>query len=66
MYKTIMENISNVGVFPVISLLIFFAVFMGMLWWVAKMDKRHTDHMGQLPLETGAHVNIEGEGNHGN
>lgn len=66
MYKTIMENISNVGVFPIISLLIFFAVFLGMLWWVSKMDRRYTDRMGHLPLESGTHVNIDGEGNHGN
>ena len=65
MYKTIMESISGVGIFPVISLLIFFGVFLGMLFWVWKMDKHHINHMGHLPLESDTAINIEGEGNHG-
>ena len=66
MYKTIMEGIEGVGIYPIISLILFFGVFTGMLWWVFKMDRHHIDHMGQLPLESDASINFEGDGNHGN
>lgn len=70
MYKAIMESMGGVSIYPVISLLIFFGLFLGVVYWIVKMDKHHVQHMGNLPLEPGSdaphYLDIEGEGNHGN
>jgi hypothetical protein len=51
MYKHVLERIEEIAVWPVISLIIFFAFFMGLIWWVAKLDKNHVDHMKSLTGE---------------
>ncbi len=50
MYKNILQNIENIQVWPVISFVIFFLFFIGLLWWVLTVDKNYIDEMGQLPL----------------
>ncbi len=53
MFKELFLN-SDVLNLPVISMLIFLAVFVGMLFWVlAKKRKPHYDHMAALPLDDG-------------
>ena len=54
MYKHVLERIEEIAVWPIISLIIFFAFFVGLIWWVVKMDKSHVDHMKSL---TGEDVN---------
>jgi cytochrome c oxidase cbb3-type subunit IV len=45
-----METISGVEIYPIVSFLIFFLFFLGMLWYVVKMRKTHVEKMGNLPL----------------
>lgn len=53
MYRQILESIENIGVWPAISLVIFFLFFIGILVKVFLIDKKHIREMEQLPLEDG-------------
>lgn len=52
MYKNVLENMAGVDVYPVISLIIFFLFFIGVILWVMKADKSYINKMGSLPLES--------------
>lgn len=49
--KHTMETIDGIAIFPVVSFVIFFTFFVGLLWWVAKTDKKYVNHLENLPLE---------------
>jgi hypothetical protein len=51
MIKSILEHIGGVGVYGVLSICIFFAFFVGVLFWAARLKKPHLDSMSTLPLE---------------
>jgi len=46
-----METIGGIEIFPIISLVIFFLFFMGLLVWVITTKKQYVDYMEKLPLE---------------
>jgi cbb3-type cytochrome oxidase subunit 3 len=46
-----METIAGVAVYPVLSLLIFFAFFVGLGIWVFSYKKEKIDEMSQIPLK---------------
>jgi cytochrome c oxidase cbb3-type subunit 4 len=45
-----METIAGVAVYPILSLLIFFAFFVGLGIWVFSYNKEKIDEMSQIPL----------------
>ena len=47
-----MDTIAGIGIYPVISFLLFFGFFIAMLLWVRKVSRTHIDHMAALPLAT--------------
>jgi hypothetical protein len=47
-----METIANIEVFPLISLVIFFSFFVGLLVYVTRLSKEQVETMGALPLDT--------------
>ena len=49
--KQNLETIDGVAIYPIISLVIFFTVFVGMLYLVFKMKKTKLDQLEKLPLE---------------
>jgi cytochrome c oxidase cbb3-type subunit IV len=49
-YKEVLTNTANIGVWPVISFVIFFTFFIGLLWWVFWVDKKYVERMANLPL----------------
>ena len=51
MYKNVLQSIEGVGIFPIISMLIFFSIFMSAIVWFFKADKEHLQRMAELPLE---------------
>jgi len=51
MYKEILTGIGGIHVFPVISLVLFVAVFTVMLVRVAMMDRARTAQLAGLPLQ---------------
>jgi hypothetical protein len=51
MYKEVLRAIVGIEVFPVLSLLIFLAVFVVMLVWVFRMDRARLATYAHLPLD---------------
>ncbi|HAT80047.1 MAG TPA: CcoQ/FixQ family Cbb3-type cytochrome c oxidase assembly chaperone [Flavobacterium sp.] len=45
-----METISGVEIFPILSLIIFFAFFVGLGVWVFSYKKEKITEMSQIPL----------------
>jgi len=60
MLKFIKHNlygIDHVELYPLISMLIFMAVFIGMFIYVAKMPKTYINEISELPLEEDSNNN---------
>ena len=51
MHKNVLESISGIEVYPLISLLIFFVFFVIMIIWLFRVDKSYLEKMSSLPLE---------------
>lgn len=51
MYKNVLQNINNIEIWPIISFVIFFVFFLGLLWWVFKVDKKYIARMASLPID---------------
>jgi cytochrome c oxidase cbb3-type subunit 4 len=49
--RNYLESISGVGIFPVITLLIFFGFFTALSVWAIRARKEHLSAMNNLPLE---------------
>ena len=50
MYKSVLQSIAGIEIFPIISFVIFFAFFIGLLLYVAFSDKKHIAAMSEMPL----------------
>ena len=44
-------SIEGIGIYPIISLLIFVIFFAGMIWWVRKLDKKSVASISRIPLD---------------
>jgi len=51
MFKHYFEQIHNIEIWPVISLVLFFVFFLGTIWWITSLDKKYIDKMKGLPFE---------------
>ena len=51
MFSKYLTSIKDVEIFPVMSLIIFFAIFVLVLVKVIRLDKNYIKKMGNLPLE---------------
>ena len=45
------DSIDDVEIYPIISLILFFIVFITMLFYVSKMPKKNLEEISNLPLE---------------
>jgi cbb3-type cytochrome oxidase subunit 3 len=54
MYKNVLQGIDNIAIWPVISFIIFFVFFVGLLWWVFTRDKKFIDKMSAMPINESA------------
>ncbi len=52
-----MDTISGIGIFPVISFVIFFSIFCIALLYVWKARRTHIDHMAALPFTDESNAN---------
>ena len=53
MYKDVLRNIENIETWPVISFVIFFAFFIGLLWFTFTADKGFINRMTNMPIDDG-------------
>lgn len=49
--KDHMESITGIEIYPIISLLIFFAFFVGLFWWVITAKKEYINKMSNIPFD---------------
>ena len=49
--KQYVETIKGIDVYPIISMFIFVLFFIGVLWYVRRMDKRQVEEIKNLPLD---------------
>ncbi len=50
MYKSILQSIDNIAIWPIISFVIFFLFFCLLLWYVFTADKQFIQTMSEQPL----------------
>ncbi len=53
MYKEVLDKITGIGLYGVVSILIFFVFFSGVLVWSLALKKAYLSKMGSLPLDGG-------------
>ncbi len=46
-----LESIDGVGIYPLVSLLIFFIFFVVLFWWVMTAKKEYINNVSNLPLD---------------
>ena len=51
MIKNILQDIGGIGIYGIVSLCLFFSVFVGALLWTVIQRASFCRHMGALPLE---------------
>jgi hypothetical protein len=54
MIQNVLSGIGGVGIYGVISICLFFAVFVGVLVWTFGLNKDYLNAMRDLPLEGSA------------
>jgi len=50
MFKNIFENIEGISIFPVISLILFMAIFIFIIVWIIRLKKEDVNEMKNIPL----------------
>ncbi len=51
MFKNVLESISGVEIYPIISMILFIIVFCGMLIWAFRKDRNYLSRMAEMPLD---------------
>jgi cytochrome c oxidase cbb3-type subunit IV len=59
MYKNVLQAIENIEIWPIISLIIFFLFFLGVLIYIVRVDKAFIQRMKEMPLDDGAKPETE-------
>lgn len=50
MIRNVLSHIGGIEIYGILSILLFFAVFTGMLVWACRLKRSHLESMGELPL----------------
>jgi len=50
-FQYYLEQIAGVSIYPVVSLLLFVAFFLGVTWWTYRINRKEIEHMENLPLD---------------
>ena len=51
MYKEVLQHTAGLAIWPVMSFVIFFSFFIGLLWWAFTADRDYVSGMSELPLD---------------
>ncbi len=46
-----MTSIDGIEIYPIISLVIFFTFFIGLIWYIMRTDKNLINELKQLPFD---------------
>ncbi|WP_035564591.1 hypothetical protein [Hymenobacter sp. IS2118] len=50
MYREVLQSITGIAIYPLISFVIFFVFFVGLLGYVVVVNRQHITAMSMLPL----------------
>ncbi len=50
MYREVLQSITGIAIYPLISFVIFFVFFVGLLGYVVFVNRQHITAMSMLPL----------------
>ncbi len=50
-FSNYLSAIENVGIYPVITLILFFGVFIGAVIWIYTRDKNYISELENIPLD---------------
>ena len=53
MFHDLFDSLKGIGIYGIVSILIFFTFFTGMLVWAFALKKNYIQTMGSLPLDAG-------------
>ncbi len=53
MFKNILNDIQGINLYGIVSICIFFGIFVAMLIWACALKKNYLNKMSALPLESG-------------
>lgn len=58
MYKNVLRAIEDIGIYPSISLILFFTFFVGLVIYLIVKGKKHWEDAARLPLEDDENLNL--------
>jgi cytochrome c oxidase cbb3-type subunit 4 len=62
MYKEVLQSIEGIGIYPIISMIVFVVFFAIVLVWYFKADKKYLKKMSNLPLDNDEKSNSNNTG----
>jgi len=62
MFKELLKSIAGIEFFGLVAMFIFLFIFILVIFWTSKIDKRYRNKMKNLPLDSS---NLNGDINHG-
>jgi hypothetical protein len=62
MYKEVLQSISGVEIFPIISLVLFVVAFLGVTLWTIRLNKAQVKQWSSLPLDDNITNDDDAEG----
>ena len=62
MYKEVLQSIEGIGIFPIISMIVFVIFFAAVIIWYFKADKKYLNKMKNLPLDNDEKSNSNNTG----
>ena len=61
-FSNYLSSIENVSIYPIITLIIFFTVFVGAVIWIYTRDKEYISELENIPLDNdNFNKNLENE-----
>lgn len=62
MFRNIFSKLENIQVFPIFTMILFMIIFIGIIYYVIKMNNKTIKHISNLPLENNEDSNKNNNG----
>lgn len=64
MIRNVLSDLGGVGIYGIVSMLIFFTFFIGMLIWVFRLSRTYVSTMERLPMTPDNQSATDGDSRH--
>lgn len=51
MFSELIKQIPGIAIYPIVVTIVFFLLFIGIIIWAIRADKKYVKHMSELPLD---------------